>query len=150
MLRLLFLLAKKEALEQEENPDEDLEKNADECKKKYANKLFNLADDKYDSIYNKVWVDIVQNPIIASQLSNFQNGRHNDGFNMQCFCHIAGWMQRKYNIYGNNGSHQIWQKNLATNIQIIHSKTIIKKQKVILTAQSIKELDDILKKHTSK
>jgi hypothetical protein len=149
MLRLLFLLAKKEALEQEgENPDAKLERMRTNVKK-YADKLFNLADDKYDSIYNKVWDDIVQNSIIGSQLSHFREGRHNDGFNMQCFCHIVGWMQRNYNIYGNNGSSDL-AKELGNKYSSDTLKDYIKKQKVILTAQSIKELDDILKKHTSK
>ena len=149
MLRLLFLLAKKEALEQEgENPDAKLERMRTNVKK-YADKLFNLADDKYDSIYNKVWDDIVQNSIIGSQLSHFREGRHNDGFNMQCFCHIVGWMQRNYHIYGNNGSLDL-AKELGNKYSSDTLKDYIKKQKVILTAQSIKELDDILKKHTSK
>ncbi len=149
ILRLLFLLAKKEALEQEgENPDAKLERMRTNVKK-YADKLFNLADEKYDYIYNKVWDDIVQNSIIGSQLSHFREGRHNDGFNMQCFCHIVGWMQRNYHIYGNNGSLDL-AKELGNKYSSDTLKDYIKKQKVILTAQSIKELDNILKKHTSK
>jgi len=149
ILRLLFLLAKKEALEQEgENPDAKLERMRTNVKK-YADKLFNLADDKYDYIYNKMWDDIVQNPIISSQLSNFREGKHNDGFHMQCFCHIVGWMQRNYHIYGNNGSSDL-AKELGNKYSFETLKDYIKKRDVILTAQSIKELDNILKKHTSK
>ena len=149
MLRLLFLLAKKEALEQEgEIPDNKLQTMRGKVKK-YADKLFNLVDDKFDAIYNKVWDDIVQNAIIGSQLSNFRKGRHNDGFNMQCFCHIVGWMQREYHIYGNNAPLDLG-KELGDKYSWETLKDYIKKQNLVLTAQSVKELEEILKKHTNK
>lgn len=149
MLRLLFLLAKKEALEKEgEIPDSKLLTMRSKVKK-YADKLFNLVEDKFDNIYEKVWDDIVQNAIIGSQLSNFRKGRHNDGFNMQCFCHIVGWMQREYHIYGNNAPLDLG-KELGDKYSWETLKDYIKKQNIILTAQSVKELDDILKKYTSK
>lgn len=149
MLRLLFLLAKKEALEQEGEAPDLKQKKMRSKVKKYAEKLYNLVDDKYDNIYNKVWDDIVENSIIGSQLSNFRKGRHNDGFNMQCFCHIVGWMQREYHIFGSSGSLDLGNQ-LGDKYSSETYKDYIKKQKVILTAQSIKELDNILKKHTSK
>ena len=149
MLRLLFLLAKKAALEQEgERPDNNLLIMRSKVKK-YADKLYNLVDEKFDNIYDKVWDDIVQNAIIGSQLSNFRKGRHNDGFNMQCFCHIVGWMQREYHIYGNNAPLDLG-KELGDRYSWETFKDYIKKRDVMLTAQSIKELDDILKKYTNK
>ena len=44
------------------------------------------------------------NDIIASQLKDFAKGKHNDGFNMQVFCQIVGWLQENYRFYGENTS----------------------------------------------
>ncbi|MBO4892929.1 MAG: hypothetical protein J5502_09995 [Prevotella sp.] len=149
MLRLLFLLAKKAALELEgERPDNKLWIMRSKVKE-YADKLYNLVDDKYDNIYDKVWEDIVQNAIIGAQLSDFRKGRHNDGFHMQCFCHIVGWMQREYSIFGDNAPTDLG-KQLGDRYSWETFKDYIKKREIMLTAQSIKELDSILKKHTSK
>lgn len=149
ILRLLFLLAKKESLELEgENPDEIVEKMRTNVKD-YADKLFELVDDKYDNIYYKVWDDIVKNTIIGSELSSFRKGRHNKGFHMQCFCSIVSWMQREYSIYGNNSPI-----DLGTQLGDKHTKgtfkDYIKKTKLKLTAQSIKELEGIFKKYIKK
>lgn len=149
MLRLLFLLAKKAALELEgERPDNKLLTMRGKVKE-YADKLYNLVDGKYDDIYDKVWEDIVQNAIIGSQLSDFRKGRHNDGFHMQCFCHIVGWMQREYSIFGQNSPTDLG-KELGDRYSWETLKDYIKKRDVMLTAQSIKELDEILKKHINK
>ena len=148
MLRMLFLLAKKAALENEgETPDLKLQKMRSKVKE-YADQLFELVDDKYDYIYNKVWEDIVQNAIIGSQLSKFRTGRHNDGFNMQCFCHIVGWMSREYHMFGSSNSPADLGKKLGDKYSQDTLKDYIKKTKTILTAQSISELDAILKKYT--
>ena len=149
MLRLLFLLAKKAALELEgERPDNKLLTMRGKVKE-YADKLYNLVDGKYDDIYDKVWEDIVQNAIIGSQLTDFRKGRHNDGFHMQCFCHIVGWMQREYSIFGQNSPTDLG-KELGDRYSWETLKDYIKKRDVMLTAQSIKELDEILKKHINK
>jgi Fe-S cluster biosynthesis and repair protein YggX len=147
MLRMLFLLAKKAALENEgETPDLKLQKMRSKVKE-YADQLFELVDDKYDYIYNKVWEDIVQNAIIGSQLSKFRTGRHNDGFNMQCFCHIVGWMSREYHMFGSSNSPADLGKKLGDKYSQDTLKDYIKKTKTMLTAQSISELDTIVKKH---
>jgi hypothetical protein len=149
MLRLLFLLAKKAALELEgERPDNKLLTMRGKVKE-YADKLYNLVDGKFDDIYDNMWEDIVQNAIIGSQLSDFRKGRHNDGFHMQCFCHIVGWMQREYRIFGNNAPTDLG-KELGDRYSWETFKDYIKKRDVMLTAQSIKELDEILKKHINK
>jgi hypothetical protein len=147
MLRMLFLLAKKAALEGEgETPDSKLQKMRSKVKK-YAEELYSLVADKYDNIYFKVWEDIVWNAILSSQLVSFRKGRHNDDFNMQCFCHIIGWMSREYRMFGSNSPTDLGKK-LGDKYSQDTLKDYIKKTKTILTAQSISELDAILKKYT--
>ena len=146
MLRMLFLLAKKAALEGEgETPDSKLQKMRGKVKES-AEELFSLVADKYDDIYSKVWEDIVWNAILSSQLVTFRKGRHNDGFNMQCFCHIVGWMSREYRMFGSHSPTDLG-KNLGDKYSQDTLRDYIKKTKTILTAQSISELDAIMKRH---
>ena len=104
MLRLLWLVAKKEAIEKEMGPVEpergQMEKGVFEA----SQKLKEQAADKYYDYYDEIWDDIVLNDIIASQLKDFAKGKHNDGFNMQVFCQIVGWLQENYRFYGENTS----------------------------------------------
>ena len=104
MLRLLWLVAKKEAIEKEMGPVEpergQMEKGVFEASQKLKEK----ATDKYYDHYDEIWDDIVLNDIIASQLKDFAKGKHNDGFNMQVFCQIVGWLQENYRFYGENTS----------------------------------------------
>lgn len=114
--------------------------------KKYAEELYSLVADKYDDIYFKVWEDIVWNAILSSQLVSFRKGRHNDDFNMQCFCHIVGWMSREYRMFGSNSPADLGKK-LGDKYSQDTLKDYIKKTKTILTAQSINELYTIMKRY---
>ena len=104
MLRLLWLAAKKEAIEKESGPVDPERGRMEKGICEAAAKLRELASDKYYDHYDEIWDDIVLNDIIASQLKDFGTSVHNAGFNMQVFCHIVGWLQEKYRFYGQNTS----------------------------------------------
>lgn len=146
MLRLLFLLAKKEMLEKEGDlPDSRLQtmrKNVCE----WAEKIGSLCSDKYIHHYEKIWEDIVQNPVIGAQLTEFRNGKHNKGFNMQCFCHIVGWLMREKQFFDTDSPAELG-KRLGDRYSKDTFRDYIKKTNVVLTAQSIKELESILNQY---
>lgn len=104
MLRLLWLAAKKEAIEKEQGPVDPERGRMEKGVCEAAQKLKELAADKYYDHYDEIWDDIVLNDIIASQLKDFGTSVHNAGFNMQVFCHIVGWLQENYKFYGQNTS----------------------------------------------
>ena len=104
MLRLLWLAAKKEAIEKESGPMDPERGRMEKGVCEAAQKLKELAADKYYNHYDEIWDDIVLNDIIASQLMDFGTSVHNAGFNMQVFCHIVGWLQDNYKFYGQNTS----------------------------------------------
>ena len=104
MLRLLWLAAKKEAIEKESGPMDPERGRMEKGVCEAAQKLKELAADKYYNHYDEIWDDIVLNDIIASQLMDFGTSVHNAGFNMQVFCHIVGWLQENYKFYGQNTS----------------------------------------------
>lgn len=149
MLRLLFLLAKKEMLEKEGKlPDNRLpimRKNVCEL----AEKVGTLCSDKYIDHYEKIWEDIVQNPIIGAQLAQFRNSGHNQGFNMQCFCHIIGWLMRAKQFFDTDSPTELGNK-LGDKYNKETLKDYIKKTKIMLTAQSISELEAILERYEKK
>ena len=145
MLRLLWLTAKTDAIEKEQGPVEPerglMEKGVCEV----AQKLRELAADKYYDHYDEIWDDIVLNDIIASQLMDFSNSCHNAGFNMQVFCHIVGWLQRNCQFYGQNTSVSLG-KTLNNGKQSDTFKKYIGASKTILNQQTINELKAILAK----
>ena len=149
MLRLLFYLAKKQALEDEgETPDNRLLRMRSSVKEK-AERIKDLSDDKYYDAYESIWEDIVQNPILGDQLAKYRNGKHNSGFNMQCFCQIVGWLNREKHFYGSNSPSDLGKK-LGDKHSWETYRDYIKKTKTTLTDQSIKELESILGKHSKK
>ena len=145
MLRLLWLTAKKEAIQKESGghtPERALmEKGVGEA----ARKLYQLAADKYYHNYGEIWDDIMLNDIIASQLMNFNGGVHNAGFNMQVFCNIVGWLQREYRFYGSNSS-VILGKTLNNGKISDTFKKYIGARETILNQQTINELVSIINK----
>jgi hypothetical protein len=149
MLHLLFYLAKKQALEDEgETPDNRLLRMRSSVKEK-AERIKDLSDDKYYDAYESIWEDIVQNPILGDQLAKYRNGKHNSGFNMQCFCQIIGWLNREKHFYGSNSPSDLGKK-LGDKHSWETYRDYIKKTKTTLTDQSIKELESILGKHSKK
>ena len=149
MLRLLFYLAKKQALEDEgETPDNRLLTMRSSVKQ-MAERIEDLSDDKYYDAYESIWEDIVQNPILGDQLAKYRNGKHNCGFNMQCFCQIVGWLNREKHFYGSNSPSDLGKK-LGDKHSWETYRDYIKKTKTALTDQSIKELESILGKHSKK
>ena len=104
MLRLLWLAAKKEAIEKEQGPVNPERGKMEKGVCEAAQKLKELAADKYYDHYDEIWDDIVLSDIIASLLKDFGTSVHNAGFNMQVFCHIVGWLQENYKFYGQNTS----------------------------------------------
>lgn len=149
MLHLLFYLAKKQALENEgETPDNRLLRMRSSVKEK-AERIEDLSDDKYYDAYESIWEDIVQNPILGDQLAKYRNGKHNCGFNMQCFCQIVGWLNREKHFYGSNSPSDLGKK-LGDKHSWETYRDYIKKTKTTLTDQSIKELESILGKHSKK
>lgn len=104
MLQLLWLAAKKEAIENESGPVDPERGRMEKGVCKAAGKLKELAAEKYYNHYDEIWDDIVLKDIIASQLMAFGTSVHNAGFNMQVFCHIVGWLQENYKFYGQNTS----------------------------------------------
>ena len=104
MLRLLWLAAKREAIEKETGPVDPEQGQMEKGVTEASQKLKEQAADKYYDLYDEIWDDIMLNDIIASQLKEFSKGKHNDGFNMQVFCQIVGWLQENYRFYGDNTS----------------------------------------------
>ena len=149
MLHLLFYLAKKQALEGEGESSNNKLQNMRPIVMEMAGKIFTLSEDKYDHIYQQLWEDIVQNPVIGVQLADFRNGKHNKGFNMQCFCHIVGWLNREKHLYGSHSPADLG-KELGDKYSRETYKDYIKKTKTVLSQQSINELEDIWAKHTKK
>lgn len=143
MLNLLFLLAKKEMLEQEGNVPNNRLQSMRTNVKELADKVGILCSDKYINHYEQIWEDIVQNPILGAQLSEFRNGKHNNGFNMQCFCHIVGWLMREKQFFDTNSPAELGKK-LGDRYSQETFRDYIKKTKIVLTAQSINELESIL------
>ena len=149
MLQLLFYLAKKQALEGEGEASGNRLQNMRTIVRETADKIYILSEDKYDYVYQQLWEDIVQNPVIGAQLADFRNGKHNNGFNMQCFCHIVGWLNREKHLYGNNSPADLGKK-LGDKYSRETYKDYIKKTKTILSPQSINELENIWAKYTKK
>ena len=145
MLRLLWLTAKTDAIEKEQGPVDPERGKMEEGVCEVAQKLRELAADKYYDHYDEIWDDIVLNDIIASQLMDFSNSCHNAGFNMQVFCHIVGWLQEKYKFYGQNTSVTLG-KTLNNGKQSDTFKKYIGASKTILNQQTINELKAILAK----
>ena len=145
MLRLLWLTAKKEAIQKESGshtPERALmEKGVGEA----ARKLYELAADKYYHDYGEIWDDIMLNDIIASQLMNYNGGVHNAGFNMQVFCNIVGWLQREYHFYGSNSS-VVLGKTLNNGKISDTFKKYIGARETILNQQTISELTSMIEK----
>lgn len=145
MLRLLWLAAKKEAIEKESGPVDpecgQMEKGVCEA----AQKLKELAADKYYDHYDEIWDEIVLNDIIASQLKDFGTSIHNAGFNMQVFCHIVGWLQENYKFYGQNTSVSLG-KTLNDGKQSDTFKKYIGSPAEDFNQQTINELAAIMAK----
>ncbi|MBR2290900.1 MAG: hypothetical protein IJ868_01115, partial [Prevotella sp.] len=146
LLHLLFLLAKKEMLEGEGDLPDSRLATMRRTVTNQAEKLDTLCSDKYIDHYEAIWEDIVQNPILAGQLSTFRNGKHNLGFNMQCFCHIVGWLMRERQFFDTDSPAELGKK-LGDNYSKETFRDYIKKTRTVLTAQSISELDAILKRY---
>jgi hypothetical protein len=145
MLRLLWLTAKTDAIEKEQGPVDPERGKMEEGVCEVAQKLRELAADKYYDHYDEIWDDIVLNDIIASQLMDFSNSCHNAGFNMQVFCHIVGWLQRNCQFYSQNTSVSLG-KTLNNGKQSDTFKKYIGASKTILNQQTINELKAILAK----
>ena len=148
LLKLLFLLAKKDAiaLEQEE-PDkrrETMENNALEA----AMKLRELADDKYYDDYEDTWRQIVRCKPIAALLTEFNSSKYNQGFNMMCLCKIVGYLHREYHFYGSHSPEDMGK--FMSDKYVKNSRdtfaNYIKKKDTMLNEQCFKELDAIVKK----
>lgn len=145
MLRLLWLAAKKEAIEKESGPMDPERGRMEKGVCEAAQKLKELAADKYYNHYDEIWDDIVLNDIIASQLMDFGTSVHNAGFNMQVFCHIVGWLQEKYKFYGQNTSVTLG-KSLNDGKQSDTFKKYIGSPAEDFNQQTINELAAILAK----
>ena len=145
MLRLLWLAAKKDAIEKESGPVDPERGRMEKGVCEVAAKLKELAADKYYDHYDEIWDDIVLNDIIASQLMDFATGVHNDGFNMQVFCHIVGWLQEKYKFYGQNTSVTLG-KSLNNGKQSDTFKKYIGSPAENFNQQTINELAAIVAK----
>ena len=142
MLHLLFCLAKKQALEGEgEAPDYRLQQMRSSVMEQAA-KIFELSDERFDKIYERLWNEIVQNPIVGAQLADYRNGKHNRGFNMQCFCHIVGWLNREKHLYGASSPADLGKRLGDRNTWETY-KDYIKRTKTVLSAQSISEIESI-------
>jgi hypothetical protein len=59
----------------------------------------------------------------------------------------VGWMSREYHMFGSSNSPADLGKKLGDKYSQDTLKDYIKKTKTMLTAQSISELDTIVKKH---
>ena len=145
MLRLLWLAAKKEAVEKKNGPVDEKREKMEEGVGKVARRLKEQAADRYYDHYDEIWDEIMLNDIIASQLMDFAKGKHNDGFNMQVFCHIVGWLQENYRFYGQNTSVTLG-KTLNGGKQSDTFKKYIGAQDTILNPQAISELTAIMTK----
>ena len=145
MLRLLWLTAKKEAILKETSPVSAERARMEKGVGEAARKLREQAADQYYDHYDDIWDDIVLSEIIASQLMDYSGGIHNDGFNMQVFCHIVGWMQRTYKFYGSNSSVSLG-KTLNGGKQSDTFKKYIGALNTILNQQTINELEAIINK----
>ena len=143
MLHLLFYLVKKQALESEGDLPESRLEGMRKSVKELAEKLGTLCSEKYVKHYEDIWDDIVQNAIIGSQLASFRNGKHNKGFNMQCFCHIVGWLMREKHFFDTNSPAELGKK-LGDTYSHETFRDYIKKTNIVLTAQSVSELQSIL------
>lgn len=145
MLRLLWLAAKREAIERERGPVDPERGQMERGVTEASQKLKEQAADKYYDLYDEIWDDIMLNDIIASQLKEFSKGKHNDGFNMQVFCQIVGWLQENYRFYGDNTSVTLG-KTLNDGKESDTYKKYIGTQSNILNQQTISELAAILAK----
>ena len=145
MLRLLWLTAKTDAIEKEQGPVDPERGKMEEGVCEVAQKLRELAADKYYDHYDEIWDDIVLNDIIASQLMDFGTSVHNAGFNMQVFCHIVGWLQEKYKFYGQNTSVTLG-KTLNNGKQSDTFKKYIGSPAEEFNQQTINELTAIMAK----
>jgi hypothetical protein len=110
-----------------------------------AQKLKEQAAGQYYDHYDEVWDEITLNDILASQLMDFAKGKHNDGFNMQVFCHIVGWLQANYKFYGQNTSVTLG-KTLNDGKQSDTYKKYISTKGTDLNPQAISELTAIMAK----
>jgi hypothetical protein len=110
-----------------------------------AQKLKELAADRYYDHYDEIWDEIVLNDIIASQLKDFGTSIHNAGFNMQVFCHIVGWLQENYKFYGQNTSVSLG-KTLNDGKQSDTFKKYIGSPAEDFNQQTINELAAIMAK----
>lgn len=145
MLRLLWLAAKREAIEKEMGPVDPEQGQMEKGVTEASQKLKEQAADKYYDHYDEIWDDIMLNDIIASQLKEFSKGKHNDGFNMQVFCQIVGWLQENYRFYGDNTSVTLG-KTLNDGKESDTYKKYFGVKDRILNQQTINELAAIMAK----
>ena len=145
MLRLLWLVAKREAIEKEMGPVDPEQGQMEKGVTEASQKLKEQAADKYYDHYDEIWDDIMLNDIIASQLKEFSKGKHNDGFNMQVFCQIVGWLQENYRFYGDNTSVTLG-KTLNDGKESDTYKKYFGVKDRILNQQTISELAAIMAK----
>ena len=145
MLRLLWLAAKKEAIEKKNGPVDPKRGEMERGVCRAAQKLKEQAADQYYDHYDEIWDEITLNDILASQLMDFAKGKHNDGFNMQVFCHIVGWLQANYKFYDQNTSVTLG-KTLNGGKQSDTYKKYISTKGTDLNPQAISELTAIMAK----
>ena len=143
MKKLLWLAAKRDAVQKERGPIDTERGKMEKGVGDIAMKLKELAADKYYDYYNEIWDDIMLNDIIASQLMTFDNSKYNDGFSMQVFCHIIGWLQRTYKFYGDKSSVDLG-KSLGGQKHYETFKRYICTKSTILNQQTVNELKAII------
>ena len=148
VLKLLFYLAKKDAIALEtESPDQRME-HMQENALQAAMKLRELAADKYYDQYEALCRQILENKLIAPVLADYNSSKYNQGFNMQRLCKIIGYLHREYHLFGSYTPEDMgklmgdrYVKNSRDSIS-----NYIKKKSSDLTAQIFSELDAIMKK----
>ena len=148
LLRLLFHLAKKDAITlKQEDPDVRRQK-MEEAAFETAMKLQELVDRKYCEAYESIWQQIIRSEPIAAMLLDFNSSKYNKGFNMMCLCKIIGHLHREYHFFGSHTPEDMGKYLGDTYAKNSYEtfRDYIKKRETMLNEQCFSEIDNILKK----